>query len=94
MGLLFDFYHINFTIMYFVYLLKSINFSGQTYVGYTTNLQERIQIHNFGGSAHTAKYKPWKLHGYFAFEDKYRALEFESYLKSHAGKAFASKRLW
>ncbi|MFZ5953715.1 MAG: GIY-YIG nuclease family protein [Candidatus Dependentiae bacterium] len=80
--------------MYFVYLLKSINFSNQTYIGYTTDIQNRLITHNNGGSPHTAKYKPWKLHAYFAFEDKYVALKFEQYLKSHAGKAFANKRLW
>lgn len=80
--------------MYFVYLLKSLNFPNQTYVGYTTNIEERIAVHNSGGSIHTAKYKPWAMHAYFAFEDKHRALEFERYLKSHAGKAFASKRFW
>ena len=80
--------------MYFVYLLRSINFSNQIYIGYTTNIEQRIYVHNSGGSPHTAKYKPWKLHGYFAFEDKYIALNFERYLKSHSGKAFANKRLW
>ncbi|MEN8254774.1 MAG: GIY-YIG nuclease family protein, partial [Verrucomicrobiota bacterium] len=28
-----------------------------------------------------------------AFADKHQALAFETYLKSHSGKAFASKRL-
>ena len=78
--------------MYFVYLLKSINFPDQIYVGYTTDIDNRLNTHNNGGSLYTAKYKPWKLHSYFAFEDKYKALKFEEYLKSHAGKAFANKR--
>jgi putative endonuclease len=79
--------------MYFVYLLKSINFPEQTYVGFTTDIESRLRVHNAGGSPHTAKYKPWILQGYMAFLDKYKALEFEEYLKSHAGKAFANKRL-
>lgn len=29
----------------------------------------------------------------FSFPDKYKALEFEKYLKSHSGRAFAKKRL-
>lgn len=79
--------------MHFVYLLKSINFS-EIYVGYTTNIEQRLSYHNLGRSSHTAKYKPWKLHAYFAFEDKYIALDFENYLKSNSGKAFSNKRLW
>ena len=34
------------------------------------------------------------LINYFAIKDKQRTLEFEEYLKSHSGKAFAKKRLW
>src|SRR5215831_9296048 len=49
--------------------------------------------HSAGRSAHTAKFKPWKLVWYCAFPDKYKALEFEKYLKSHSGRAFAKKRL-
>ena len=80
--------------MYFVYLLKSINNPEENYVGYTTNLKQRLTVHNSGGSPHTMKYKPWKLNCCLAFEEKFRALDFEKYLKSHAGKAFAKKRLW
>lgn len=80
--------------MYFVYLLKSINSPEQTYIGCTTNIENRFKTHNFGGSPHTGKYKPWMLHAYFAFEGKQKAYNFEKYLKTHAGKAFASKRLW
>lgn len=80
--------------MYFVYLLKSINFDNQTYIGCTTNIENRLKVHNSGGSPHTSKYKPWIMHAYFAFQDKHQAFDFEKYLKSHAGKAFANKRLW
>jgi predicted GIY-YIG superfamily endonuclease len=37
--------------------------------------------------------KPWELTWYCAIPDKYRALEFEKYLKSHFGRAFAKKPL-
>jgi len=40
------------------------------------------------------KYKPWELVGYHAFADERRAREFEHYLKSGSGKAFANRRLW
>ena len=79
--------------MYYVYIIKSINFSDQIYIGYTRNLIERIEKHNSGGSIHTAKYKPWELVMYLGFADKGRAIEFEAYLKSGSGRAFAAKRL-
>ena len=61
--------------------------------GATADLKRRIPEHNAGKSTHTAKFKPWKLVWYCAFPDKYKALEFEKYLKSHSGRAFAKKRL-
>ena len=48
---------------------------------------------NAGEVASTAKFKPWDLVWYGAFPDKYKALDFEKYLKSHSGRAFAKKRL-
>jgi putative endonuclease len=39
-------------------------------------------------------FTPWELTTYLAFKERSRALEFEKYLKSHSGKAFADKRLW
>ena len=56
-------------------------------------IRQRLADHNAGKSTHTAKFMPWVLPWYSAFPDKYRALEFEAYLKSHSGRAFARKRL-
>lgn len=78
--------------MHFVYLIKSIDFPNQIYIGCTSDIKNRLKTHNQGGSPHTAKYKPWKLHAYFAFDEKHTSYQFEKYLKSHAGKAFAKKR--
>lgn len=80
--------------MHYVYLLRSLANREQTYVGYTADLRVRLTTHNQGGSAHTAKFRPWGLVAYVAFSGKGQALEFEAYLKSHSGKAFAAKRLW
>ncbi|MCF7849306.1 MAG: GIY-YIG nuclease family protein [Kiritimatiellales bacterium] len=79
--------------MHYVYILKSIAHPSQSYVGYTADLKNRINKHNEGGCKHTSKYKPWKIVWYSAFPDKHKALEFETYLKSHSGKAFSNKRL-
>lgn len=77
--------------MYHVYLLRSLKYPNQTYVGYTLNVQERLKTHNTGGSIHTAKDKPWMMVTYSAFANEKIAKEFEKYLKSHSGRAFASK---
>ena len=80
--------------MHYVYLLRSAEYPDQTYIGYTTDLRARLATHNSGGSKHTSKFRPWQLATYLAFSTKTQALAFESYLKSHSGKAFAAKRLW
>ena len=41
--------------MYYVYLLRSANFSDQTYIGFTADLKVRLRAHNAGESKHTAK---------------------------------------
>jgi predicted GIY-YIG superfamily endonuclease len=78
----------------YVYLLQSIPFPEKRYVGLTSNLKNRLNAHNRGQSLHTAKFKPWKLVTYVAFSNESKAVEFEEYLKSGSGRAFANKRLW
>lgn len=80
--------------MLYVYLIQSEAIPDRRYVGYTTDLKARLKTHNAGGSVHTAKYKPWRLVSYHAFSDKRTAREFERYLKSASGRAFANKRFW
>jgi predicted GIY-YIG superfamily endonuclease len=80
--------------MHYVYLLRSISFPDQRYVGATASLKARIQAHNAGQSVHTSKYKPWDVVAYFAFQDEQKAIAFEKYLKSGSGRAFANKHLW
>ena len=80
-------------IMKYVYLLQSIRFPNESYVGLTDDLRSRFTAHNAGRSPHTAKYKPWRLVAYIAFSDERKPVEFERYLKSASGRAFAKKRL-
>ena len=79
--------------MHYVYIIQSINYPGQIYLGCTKNLDKRLSNHNSGTTTHTDKYKPWKLIVYIAFTNKERAYEFEKYLKSGSGRAFRDKRL-
>ena len=79
--------------MKYVYILESIDFPAETYIGLTDDLRERLAAHNAGQSKHTSKFKPWRLLTYVAFSDEQKAVEFERYLKSSSGRAFAKKRL-
>jgi predicted GIY-YIG superfamily endonuclease len=76
---------------YFVYILESESLPGKHYTGFTEDLDGRLDDHNTGKNAHTRKFRPWRIDAYFAFSDKGKALAFESYLKSHSGRAFAKK---
>ena len=80
--------------MKYVYLIQSIPFPQQKYTGITTDIAKRLADHNSGKSIHTAKYKPWKLITYIAFSNEEKAREFERYLKSGSGRAFAKKHFW
>ena len=80
--------------MRYVYLLESLSVDGARYVGVTSDLRRRLAEHNAGKSLHTAKFKPWRIVTYLAFSDEIKAAEFERYLKSGSGHAFANKRLW
>jgi predicted GIY-YIG superfamily endonuclease len=79
--------------MWYVYIIRSTSTPNQDYTGATADLKRRLADHNAGKSTHTAKFTPWKLAWYCAFPDKHKALDFEKYLKSHSGRAFAMKRL-
>jgi predicted GIY-YIG superfamily endonuclease len=77
-------------LMHYVYLLESGQDSKHWYVGCTNNLQRRLKEHNEGDTFHTKKYAPWKIRTYHAFSDIEKAIAFEKYLKSHAGRAFSN----
>jgi putative endonuclease len=81
-------------VLFYVYLLQSERFENQRYVGFTQDLKHRIAAHNSGSSRHTAKFRPWSLSCYVAFEEETMARDFERYMKTGSGQAFANKRLW
>lgn len=79
--------------MYFVYVLRSVPFPNQLYIGYTEDLETRLKSHNYGGTTATARYKPWHLEVHVTFNNQKKAIEFEKYLKSGSGKAILLNRL-
>jgi len=80
--------------MKYVYLIQSIPYPKQRYIGLASDIKGRIEAHNEGRSPHTSKYKPWNLVVYVAFSNESKAVEFERYLKSGSGHAFANRHFW
>jgi len=74
--------------MNYVYSLKCKN---GFYIGCTDNVQDRLGRHQKGHVPATADRLPVELEFYFAISDKYKAFEFEKYLKSGSGRAFINK---
>ncbi len=78
---------------HYVYILQSETNSDRFYIGHTDDLQSRLKAHNQKKCKHTSKYIPWKIKTAIAFTDEEKALNFEKYLKTSSGRAFAKKRL-
>jgi predicted GIY-YIG superfamily endonuclease len=77
-----------------VYLIQSISQPKQRYIGITSDPGKRLKEHSTGKSPHTSKYTPWQLAVTTRFENDTKAFEFEKYLKTGSGRAFANKHFW
>jgi putative endonuclease len=78
--------------MWAVYILKCAD--GTYYVGCTNNIENRIFRHRNGQVHYTSSRLPLEIAHQSIFSDKYKAYDFEKYLKSGSGRAFAGKRLY
>jgi predicted GIY-YIG superfamily endonuclease len=76
---------------WFVYILKCSD--GGTYTGCTQNMEERQERHTKGYIESTKDRLPVEIVTYTVFSDKYKAYEFEKYLKSGSGRTFAKRHL-
>ena len=77
--------------MFYVYILKCKD--SKTYIGCTEDLKDRFKRHESGWVPATKNRLPVTLVTYIVFQDKYKAFNFEKYLKSGSGRAFLKKRL-
>jgi putative endonuclease len=75
----------------YVYILELSN--GNHYVGCTADIKKRYSRHKAGLVTATKPHLPLKLVWCCSFSDRYKAYEFEKYLKSGSGRAFAKKHL-
>ena len=78
-------------VMYHVYILRSLSNPAQYYAGFTEEKKQRLADHNAGHCPHTSKHRPWELRVVVSFAKREEALDFERYLKSGSGRAFASR---
>ncbi len=76
--------------MWHVYILKCADRT--YYTGCTSDLDNRLIRHQQKQVTYTATRLPVELITCISFTDKYKAYNFEKYLKSGSGKAFAKKR--
>jgi len=77
--------------MWYVYILECKDL--RPYVGCTNDLKDRIERHKKGHVPATKGRLPVTLKTYIAFNNKYKAFEFEKYLKSGSGRAFIKRHL-
>lgn len=68
--------------MYYVYLLQSER-TKKIYVGFTSDLKQRVKKHNAGKVQSTKAYIPYKLVYFEGFRSKKDALNREKKLKHH-----------
>ena len=76
---------------YYVYILMCSD--SQYYTGCTSNLKERFTRHQKGWVDITKNRRPVQLAWCCSFPDRSIAFDFEKYLKSGSGRAFAKKHL-
>ncbi|OVE78182.1 excinuclease ABC subunit C [bacterium F11] len=75
----------------YVYILNSKTDTKRFYVGSTNDLKRRLEQHNRGDVLATKKGRPWYIHTALWMHSRDKAIAFEIYLKSHAGRAFQKK---
>ena len=75
----------------FVYILNSHSDPTRYYTGIAGNVRRRLEEHNAGGCRHTHRWRPWRVVVVIAFASEDRALDFERYLKTGSGCAFAAR---
>ncbi len=76
----------------YVYVLRS-QLDGQFYVGFSTDLKQRLIAHNLGRVESTRRRVPLELIYYEACRNQRDAMAREKYLKSAWGKRYLKGRL-
>jgi putative endonuclease len=72
---------------YFVYILKSLK-DNKRYVGFTSNIDLRINEHNSGNVRSTKDRRPLELIYFEAFTSKKEAMQREKFFKTGKGREY------
>lgn len=67
--------------MHYTYILKSSK-NNKYYIGYTSNIEDRLNFHNSGKVASTRPYLPWELFYCEDFKNERDAINRERQIKS------------
>jgi len=70
--------------MFYTYILKSLK-DGSYYKGSTSDLKERLAIHNKGKSKYSKAHRPFVVHYFEEFETRSEAYRRERFFKSFQG---------
>ena len=68
---------------HYVYMLESQNSKPVTYVGYTNNIKNRLNLHNNNKGAKFTKGRKWRIIFKKIFKTKSKALKYEYFLKKN-----------
>ncbi|MBN1819665.1 MAG: GIY-YIG nuclease family protein [Prolixibacteraceae bacterium] len=72
---------------YVGYILRSEK-DGSYYIGYTSDLEQRVEYHNTGKSRYTSRKMPWKVVYTEEFTTKSDAIKRERFLKKQRNHSF------
>lgn len=70
--------------MYYVYIIQSKK-DNSFYIGYTSNLEDRMLRHNQGRSGYTKRSIPWELIFFEEYPNRGQAMKREKEIKAFKG---------
>lgn len=80
-------------MFHYVYVLESLSKEKELYIGYSTDVRQRLREHNAGKNVSTKKYRPWSAIFYEAYLEESDAKRREKYLKTSQGKRLFKRML-
>jgi putative endonuclease len=78
--------------MFYVYILQSEKF-GTYYIGVSSDIQNRLALHNRGRVRSTKSRKPWKLLCWKQFDTLSKAMKLEVELKSVKKRSILEEKI-
>ena len=78
-------------LVFYVYIIESLA-TKRWYVGFTSDLSDRLTYHNRGFNRSTKAEGPWRYVFQRSIESRNQAREFEKYLKAVRNKVFIRKK--